>query len=238
MKLTTKLLLAFGATIVLIAAISCLSWYATAKYDKQKDVLLLSESIINDVMATESHVAKAIIDYKPEPIKEAYKRLDSSKQNATQLLGIVTSQENKDHLNNILKSVEGYRPILNTIETLFNDFDKIMADVSKLGNNVQKRFVDLSADEYKTAANIALSAANIRYALMGALYAKTDEAYKHAEDIIAAANKLYDQDNVKNNPMFRQTIEDIRLYLNQVQPLLDSGEKIQDLRVQSNKGGY
>ena len=248
MKLTTKLLLAFGATIVLIAAISCLSWYATAKYDKQKDVLLLSESIINDVMATESHVAKAIIDYKPEPIKEAYKRLDSSKQNATQLLGIVTSQENKDHLNNILKSVEGYRPILNTIETLFNDFDKIMADVSKLGNNVQKRLDDLSAeaekkmlitgnaDEYKTAANIALSAANIRYALMGALYAKTDEAYKHAEDIIAAANKLYDQDNVKNNPMFRQTIEDIRLYLNQVQPLLDSGEKIQDLRVQSNKG--
>ncbi len=248
MKLTTKLLLAFGATIVLIAAISCLSWYATAKYDRQKDVLLLSESIINDVMATESYVAKAIIDYKPDPIEESYKRLDSSKKNAEQLLGIVTSQENKDHLNNILKSVEGYRPILNTIETLFNDFNKIMADVSKLGNNVQKRLDDLSAeaekkmlitgnaDDYKTATHIALSAANIRYALMGALYAETDEAYKHAEDVIAAANKLYDQDNVKNNPMFRQTIEDIRLYLNQVRPLLEAGTKIQDLKEQSNKG--
>ncbi len=248
MKLTTKLLLAFGATIVLIAAISCLSWYATAKYDRQKDVLLLSESIINDVMATESHVAKAIIDYKPEPIKEAYKRLDSSKQNATQLLGIVTSQENKDHLNNILKNIEGYRPILNTIENLFTEFNKIMADVSKLGNNVQKRLDDLSAEaekkleltgsaeDYKIANHIALSAANIRYALMAALYSKTDAAYQHADDIIAAANKLYDQDNVKNNPMFTQTIADIRLYLNQVQPLLDTGEKIQDLRVQSNKG--
>ena len=248
MKLTTKLLLAFGATIVLIAGISCLSWYATAKYDRQKEVLLLSEKIISDVMATESQVTKAIIDYKPEPVAQAYKLLEDSRTTANQLLGIVTSQENKDHLNNILNSIGGYHPILSQIETLLTDFNKIQAEVGKLGNTVQSTLNSISseterkynatgnAEEYIIASDIALAAANIRYALMAFLFTEDDAVYQHAMDVIAGANKLFDQDKVKNNPVFAQTISDIRTYLDQVKPLLEAGAKIQDLREESNKG--
>ena len=248
MKLSTKLLLAFGATIVLIAAISCLSWYATAKYDRQKEVLLLAETIITDVMKTESHVAKAIIDYDPEPIAEAYKVLEDGKQNAGKLLGIVTSQENKDHLNNIFNNIGNYAPILNQIETLFKDFNTTYEEVRKLGNKVQNTLDEIAvetqkkyeltgdAEEYKIASDIALVAANIRYSLMAFLFVEDDATYKNANTVIDNANKLFNQDNVKNNPIFAETISDIKTYLNQVKPLLETGAKIQDLREQSNKG--
>ncbi|MFG6360134.1 MAG: methyl-accepting chemotaxis protein [Mailhella sp.] len=248
MKLSTKLLLAFGATIVLIAAISCLSWYATAKYDRQKEVLLLAETIITDVMKTESHVAKAIIDYDPEPIAEAYKVLEDGKQSAGKLLGIVTSQENKDHLNNIFDNIGNYAPILNQIETLFKDFNATYEEVRKLGNKVQNTLDEIAvetqrkyeltgdAEEYKIASDIALIAANIRYSLMAFLFVEDDETYKNANTLIDNANKLFNQDNVKNNPIFAETISDIKTYLDQVKPLLETGAKIQDLREQSNKG--
>ncbi|MDE5681010.1 MAG: methyl-accepting chemotaxis protein, partial [Mailhella sp.] len=248
MKLSTKLLLAFGATIVLIAAISCLSWYATAKYDRQKEVLLLAESIITDVMKTESHVAKAIIDYDPEPIAEAYKVLESGKQTADKLLGIVTSQENKDHLNNILENIGNYGPILNQIEALFKNFNKIYAEVGKLANNVQNVLNEITsetqrkyeltgnAEEYKIANDIALAVANIRYSLMAYLFAENDEIYQHANAVIDSANQLFNQDKVKNNPVFAETVSNIKTYLNQVKPLIETGAKIQDLREQSNKG--
>ena len=246
MKLTMKLLLSFGATIVLIAAISCLSWFATAKYDRQKEVLLLSEKIISDVLTTESQVAKAIIDYKPDPITEAYKLLEDSRTTANQLLGIVTSQENKDHLNNFLNSIGGYRPILNQIETLLRDFNRILGEVGKLANNVQDTLNETiketekkynttgNAEEYIIASDIALFAANIRYTLMTFLFTQSDAAYQNAMNVINNANTLFNRSDVKNNPIFAESISDFRMYLDQVKPLFETGAKLTDLREQSN----
>ena len=248
MKLTAKLLLSFGATIALIAAISCLSWFATAKYDRQKEVLLLSETIISDIMATESQVAKAIIDYKPEPIQEAYKKLENGKNTATKLLAIVTSQENKEHLNNILNNISQYNPILNQIETLIRDFNRILGEAGKAANEVQSTLNEIigetekkynltgNAEEYIIASDIALVAANIRYALMAFLFTETDTAYQNAMNVIDNANTLFNRSDVKNNSIFTKSISDIRTYLDQVKPLLETGSKIGNLRVESNKG--
>ena len=73
MKLTTKLLLTFSITIVLVVYIGVLAWNTAAKFDRQKNVLAYGDNIIVGVLSTDKTALAAISTNNLDLFKEVKK---------------------------------------------------------------------------------------------------------------------------------------------------------------------
>lgn len=86
MKLTTKLLLTFSITILLVVYIGILAWNTAAKFDRQKNVLAYGDNIIVGVLSTDKTALAAISTNNLELFNDVKKSLQEIYKNCDDLL--------------------------------------------------------------------------------------------------------------------------------------------------------
>lgn len=152
MKLTTKLLLAFSTTIVLIIFISYLAWNATGRFDRQKNVLAYGDNIVASILKADKAAGAAISTNRVELFNEVKAHLQDIQKNCDGLLGIAHQEITREHLRNIKKTTNEYAPLIDKILGLFKQLHDTDDAITKIGYNIQD---DLAAIERNATQDYA-----------------------------------------------------------------------------------
>ena len=245
MKLTTKLLLAFGSTFVLIMIIAGLSWNTTAKFDRQKRVLIYAENIITAILNADKSAAAAVNQQKPELLKEVNGHLAEVQKNVDALLAIVNQDITKQHLGNISKATKEYAPIIESISKQFAELYETDVKITKIGGNIQNslnRIAENSLQEYGITGNIdnyviakslGESFTGVRLALANFLIAFSDAGLHNVEDSIKQANAVIAE--YENNTTFSAIVAEMKNYIESATPLMTLNSQIQTELAQGEK---
>ncbi len=229
MKLTTKLLLTFSITIVLVVYIGVLAWNTAAKFDRQKNVLAYGDNIIVGVLSTDKTALAAISTNNLDLFKEVKKSLQEIYQNCDNLLEIAHQQVTRDHATNIKTTTDKYVPLIDTILKLYTQFHETEQALIKAGANIQNDLAAIeksaeqtynqtgNADPLLTTKMIGEAFTNTRLAVSSFVIAYSDEN-------LAAVNKRIQELNdktaaLKNNALFAPVFKDIESYLQAATPL-------------------
>ncbi|MDE5681626.1 MAG: hypothetical protein K2I05_04755, partial [Mailhella sp.] len=229
MKLTTKLLLAFSTTIVLIMFISYLSWSTASKFDRQKNVLAYGDNIVAAILSADKSALAAVSGNQPELFKEVKKYLQDIYNNCDNLLEIAHQQKTRDHLINIKNTTDKYIPVIDQILKLYTQFHDTQAALMKAGYAIRDSLAAVeknteqtynqtgNAEPLLTTKAIGESFTNTRLAVSNFLIA-------YSEENLAVVNQriqeLKDKAAThKNEPLFAPIFKDIEAYLEAATPV-------------------
>ncbi|MDE7012719.1 MAG: hypothetical protein K2O76_05730, partial [Mailhella sp.] len=223
MKLTTKLLLAFSTTILLIMLITVLSWKATATFDRQKRVLADSENIISSILKADKAAGAAVAANNAELFNEVKTHLQAALDNSEDLLSIVRQEITKEHLHNIQKTSKEYVPLIDNILHLFKQFYATDAAITKIGYKLQDDLANIAEKEqqhYELTGNaenllscklIGESFTNIRLAVANFLISYSDENLAVVKQRVKEAQEKTAP--LKKNPLFAPIIGSMDSYI-------------------------
>ncbi|UWX05413.1 methyl-accepting chemotaxis protein [Taurinivorans muris] len=236
MKLTTKLLLAFSTTILLIMLITVLSWKATATFDRQKRVLADSENIISSILKADKAAGAAVAANNAELFNEVKTHLQAALDNSEDLLSIVRQEITKEHLHNIQKTSKEYVPLIDNILHLFKQFYATDAAITKIGYKLQDDLANIAEKEqqhYELTGNaenllscklIGESFTNIRLAVANFLISYSDENLAVVKQRVKEAQEKTAP--LKKNPLFAPIIGSMDSYIETATPLFEINKEL------------
>ncbi len=236
MKLTTKLLLAFSTTILLIMLITVLSWKATATFDRQKQVLADSENIISSILKADKAAGAAVAANNAELFNEVKTHLQAALDNSEDLLSIVSQEITKEHLHNIQKTSKEYVPLIDNILHLFKQFYATDAAITKIGYKLQDDLANIAEKEqqnYELTGNaenllscklIGESFTNIRLAVANFLISYSDENLAVVKQRVKEAQEKTAP--LKKNPLFAPIIGSMDSYIETATPLFEINKEL------------
>ncbi len=236
MKLTTKLLLAFSTTILLIMLITVLSWKATATFDRQKRVLADSENIISSILKADKAAGAAVAANNAELFNEVKTHLQAALDNSEDLLSIVRQEITKEHLHNIQKTSKEYVPLIDNILYLFKQFYATDAAITKIGYKLQDDLANIAEKEqqhYELTGNaenllscklIGESFTNIRLAVANFLISYSDENLAVVKQRVKEAQEKTAP--LKKNPLFAPIIGSMDSYIETATPLFEINKEL------------
>ncbi len=236
MKLTTKLLLAFSTTILLIMLITVLSWKATATFDRQKRVLADSENIISSILKADKAAGAAVAANNAELFNEVKTHLQAALDNSEDLLSIVRQEITKEHLHNIQKTSKEYVPLIDNILHLFKQFYATDAAITKIGYKLQDDLANIAEKEqqnYELTGNaenllscklIGESFTNIRLAVANFLISYSDENLAVVKQRVKEAQEKTAP--LKKNPLFAPIIGSMDSYIETAAPLFEINKEL------------
>ncbi len=236
MKLTTKLLLAFSTTILLIMLITVLSWKATATFDRQKRVLADSENIISSILKADKAAGAAVAANNAELFNEVKTHLQAALDNSEDLLSIVRQEITKEHLHNIQKTSKEYVPLIDNILHLFKQFYATDAAITKIGYKLQEDLANIAEKEqqnYELTGNaenllsckvIGESFTNIRLAVANFLISYSDENLAVVKQRVKEAQEKTAP--LKKNPLFAPIIGSMDSYIETATPLFEINKEL------------
>ncbi len=236
MKLTTKLLLAFSTTILLIMLITVLSWKATATFDRQKQVLADSENIISSILKADKAAGAAVAANNAELFNEVKTHLQAALDNSEDLLSIVSQEITKEHLHNIQKTSKEYVPLIDNILHLFKQFYATDAAITKIGYKLQDDLANIAEKEqqnYELTGNaenllscklIGESFTNIRLAVANFLISYSDENLAVVKQRVKEAQEKTAP--LKKNPRFAPIIGSMDSYIETATPLFEINKEL------------
>ena len=156
MKLTTKLLLAFSMTILLIVFISVLSWNATGRFERQKNVLAYGNNISAAILQADKAAGAAISSNNAELLNDVKTYFQEIQKNCDEMLNIVAQEITREHLRNIKKTTNEYAPLIDKILALFKQFHDTDAVITKIGYTIQEDLANIeksAEQEYYQTGN-------------------------------------------------------------------------------------
>ncbi len=236
MKLTTKLLLAFSTTILLIMLITVLSWKATATFDRQKRVLADSENIISSILKADKAAGAAVAENNAELFNEVKTHLQAALDNSEDLLSIVRQEITKEHLHNIQKTSKEYVPLIDNILHLFKQFYATDAAITRIGYKLQDDLANIAEKEqqnYELTGNaenllscklIGESFTNIRLAVANFLISYSDENLAVVKQRVKEAQEKTAP--LKKNPLFAPIIGSMDSYIETATPLFEINKEL------------
>ncbi len=235
MKLTTKLLLAFSMTILLIVFISVLSWNATGRFERQKNVLAYGNNISAAILQADKAAGAAISSNNAELLNDVKTYFQEIQKNCDEMLNIVAQEITREHLRNIKKTTNEYAPLIDKILALFKQFHDTDAVITKIGYTIQEDLANIeksAEQEYYQTGNadnllagkvIGECFTNIRLALANFLISYSDESLS----VVTKRVKEFEEKTAGyNDPLFAPILKNIRAYIETANPLFGINKEL------------
>ncbi len=247
MKLTTKLLLAFGSTILLIMMIAGLSWNAANNLDRQKKVIEDTEDMITFILRARGAATTAIASSNDKLLEQVEANMQDALKELANLNQIVSLEASKQFIANATDEIKHYVPLLDEIGKVFVHVRDVDIAITKIGYSVQDEMAavkkeavetyELTGDArlYMNIAELAYTFTNVRLALTNFLLANNPDAKDVALQKLEEAQNLIQKytNDAKLAPIAKGMVS----YIESGMPLFTDKEKLGTLVANAGKIG-